>query len=99
MERCALQGFRAEQLAGMSKAGVLRATGNAMSTPVVAAVFKRCMQVLIARFSAGVPSVVPQRDEVRAERGGHRLGDHGRVGRSPVSGPRRVPGTDILIAK
>ena len=43
MERCALQGFQAEQLAGMSKAGVLRATGNAMSTPVVAAVLKRCM--------------------------------------------------------
>ena len=65
VERCALQGFRAEQLAGMSKAGVLRATGNAMSTPVVAAVFKRCMQVLTARFSAGVPSVAPQRDEER----------------------------------
>ena len=65
MERCALQGFRAEQLAGMSKAGVLRATGNAMSTPVVAAVFKRCMEVLTARFSAGVPSVIPQRDEER----------------------------------
>eukprot|EP00974_Lingulodinium_polyedra_P051194 4923263-Lingulodinium_polyedra.AAC.1 len=34
MERCASQGIRAERLAGMSKSGVLRATGNAMSTPV-----------------------------------------------------------------
>eukprot|EP00974_Lingulodinium_polyedra_P036163 3468045-Lingulodinium_polyedra.AAC.1 len=33
-ERCALQGIRAGQLVGMSKSGVLRATGNAMSTPV-----------------------------------------------------------------
>jgi len=58
MERCALQGFRAEQLAGMSKAGVLRATGNAMSAPVVAAVFKRCMEVLAARTSTGIPSPI-----------------------------------------
>ena len=65
MERCALQGFRAEQLAGMSKSGVLRATGNAMSTPVVAAVFKRCMEVLAARLGTDVPRVIPQRDEER----------------------------------
>ena len=63
MERCALQGFRAEQLAGMSKAGVLRATGNAMSTPVVAAAFKRCMEVLAARMSTGVPSTILPPDE------------------------------------
>ena len=68
MERCALQGFRAEQLAGMSKVGVLRATGNAMSTPVVAAAFKRCMEVLVARLSMGVPSAIPQRDEERKRR-------------------------------
>ena len=70
MERCALQGFRAEQLAGMSKAGVLRATGNAMSTPVVAAAFKRCMEVLAARMSMGVPSTIPPPDE---ERQRHRI--------------------------
>ena len=68
MERCALQGFRAEQLAGMSKAGVLRATGNAMSTPVLAAAFKRCMEVLAARMSMGVPSTIPPPDEERQRR-------------------------------
>ena len=68
MERCALQGFPAEQLAGMSKAGVLRATGNAMSTPVVAAVFKRCMEVLASRMSLGVPSTIPWPDEERERR-------------------------------
>ena len=68
MERCALQGFRAEQLAGMSKAGVLRATGNAMSTPVVAAAFKRCMEVLAARMSMGAPSTIPPPDEERQRR-------------------------------
>ena len=68
MERCALQGFRAEQLAGMSKAGVLRATGNAMSTPVVAASFKRCAEVLAARMSTGVPSTIPPPDENRKRR-------------------------------
>ena len=68
MERCALQGFRAEQLAGMSKVGVLRATGNAMSAPVVAAVFKRCMEVLAARTSMGVPSTIPPPDEERERR-------------------------------
>ena len=47
----------------MSKSGVLRATGNAMSTPVVAACFKRCMEVLAARLGADVPRVIPQRDE------------------------------------
>ena len=68
MERCALQGFRAEQLAGMSKAGVLRATGNAMSTPVVAAVFQRCMDVLVARMSMDIPSTIPPPDEERERR-------------------------------
>ena len=68
MERCALQGFRAEQLAGMSKAGVLRATGNAMSTPVLAAAFKRCMEVLAARMSMGVPSTILPSDEERKRR-------------------------------
>ena len=68
MERCALQGFPAEQLAGMSKAGVLRATGNAMSTPVVAAAFKRLMEVLVARLSIGVPSAIPLQDEGRKRR-------------------------------
>ncbi len=68
MERCALQGFRAEQLAGMSKSGVLRATGNAMSTPVVAAAFKRCMEVLAARLGTDVPRLIPQRDEERERR-------------------------------
>ena len=68
MERCALQGFRAEQLAGMSKAGVLRATGNAMSTPVVAAVFKRCMEVLVASFGTGAPRAIPPPDETRKRR-------------------------------
>ena len=68
MERCALQGFRADQLAGMSKAGVLRATGNAMSTPVVAAAFKRCMEVLAARMSIGVPSTIMLSDEKRKKR-------------------------------
>ena len=69
MERCALQGFRAEQLAGMSKAGVLRATGNAMSAPVVAAAFKRCMEVLAARMSMGAPpSTIPPPDEERQRR-------------------------------
>ena len=68
MERCALQGFRPETLAGMSKSGVLRATGNAMSTPVVAAAFKRCMEVLAARFGTDVPRVIPQRDEERKRR-------------------------------
>ena len=68
MERCALQGFRAEPLAGMSKSGVLRATGNAMSTPVVAAAFKRCMEVLAARMSVGVPSTIQPPDKKRARR-------------------------------
>lgn len=68
MERCALQGFRAEHLAGMSKSSVLRATGNAMSTPVVAAAFKRCMEVLAARLNMGVPSTIPQREEERERR-------------------------------
>ena len=49
MERCALQGFQAEQLAGMSKAGVLRAKGDACCARRVAAVLKRCMEVLVAR--------------------------------------------------
>ena len=65
MERCALQGFQPEQLAGMSKSGVLRATGNAMSTPVVAAAFKRCVEVLAARLGTNVPRVFPERDEER----------------------------------
>ena len=65
IERCALQGFRAEQLAGMSKTGVLRATGNAMSTPVVAAAFKRCMEVLAARLHSGVPRAIALPDEGR----------------------------------
>ena len=68
MERCALQGFRPEQLAGMSKSGVLRATGNAMSTPVVVAAFKRCVEVLAARLGTDVPRVIPQRDEERERR-------------------------------
>ena len=65
MERCALQGFQPEQLAGMSKSGVLRSTGNAMSTPVVAAAFKRCMEVLAAQLGTNVPHVFPERDEER----------------------------------
>ena len=65
MERCALQGFQPEQLAGMSKSGVLRATGNAMSTPVVAAAFKRCMEVLAAQLGTNIPRVFPERDEER----------------------------------
>ena len=68
MERCALQGFRAEQLAGMSKSGVLRATGNAMSTPVVATAFKRCVEVLAARLGTGVPRAIPPPDEGREGR-------------------------------
>ena len=68
MERCAVQGFRADQLVGLSKSGVLRATGNAMSTPVVAAAFKRCMEVLAARMSMGVPSTIPPPDEERQRR-------------------------------
>jgi hypothetical protein len=68
MERCALQGFRPEQLAGMSKSGVLRATGNAMSTPVVAAAFKRCMEVLAARMNVGVPRALSPPAEGREER-------------------------------
>ena len=52
----------------MSKAGVLRATGNAMSTPVVAAAFKRLMEVLVARLSIGVPSAIPLQDEERKRR-------------------------------
>eukprot|EP00974_Lingulodinium_polyedra_P008342 795973-Lingulodinium_polyedra.AAC.1 len=55
MERCALQGIRAEQWAGLSKSGVLRATGHAMSTPVVAAAFERCMEVLVARLGTDIP--------------------------------------------
>ena len=65
MERCALQGFRAEQLAGMSKSGVLRATGNAMSTAVVAAAFKRCMEVMAARFGPCFPHSIQQQDKER----------------------------------
>ena len=52
-ERCALQGFRAEQLAGMSKSGVLCATGNAMWLPVM---------------GAGVPRAIPPPNEGRAGR-------------------------------
>ena len=47
---------------------MLRATGNAMSTPVVAAAFKRCMVVLAARMSMGVPSTIPPPDEERERR-------------------------------
>ena len=89
MERCALQGFRAEQLAGMSKAGVLRATGNAMSTPVVAAAFKRCMEVLAARMSTGVPSTIPPPDQERERRriAIRLMQEHiALISKSPVSG-------------
>ena len=59
----ALQGFRPEQLVGMGKSGVLRATGSAMPTPVVAAAFKRCVEVLVARLGTDVPRIIPQRDK------------------------------------
>ena len=49
----------------MSKAGVLRATGNAMSTPVVAAAFKRCMEVLAACMSMGITRTILPPDEER----------------------------------
>ena len=39
-----------------------------MSTPVVAAAFKRCMEVLAARLNMGVPSTIPQREEERERR-------------------------------
>ena len=65
MERCAVQGFPAVQLVGMTMTGVLRATGNAMSTPAVASASKRCMEVLVASLCTDVPRVVPQRDEER----------------------------------
>ena len=68
MERCALQGFRAEHLAGMSKSGVLRATGNAMSTAVVAAAFKRCLEVMAARLGPGFPHPIQQQDKERGRR-------------------------------
>ena len=68
MERRALQGFRPEQFVGMSKPGVLRATGNAMSTPVVAAAFKRCVEVVVARVGTDVTRSIPQRDEERERR-------------------------------
>ena len=47
------------QLADLSKAAVLRTTGNAMSVPVVASVFQRCMEVLAARLGAAVPRDIP----------------------------------------
>jgi hypothetical protein len=43
-------------LAGMSKTGVLRATGNAMSVPVIAAVFNRCMEVLSVSLGTALRS-------------------------------------------
>eukprot|EP00974_Lingulodinium_polyedra_P015856 1539048-Lingulodinium_polyedra.AAC.1 len=49
----------------MGKTGVLRATGNAASTPVVASVFKRSTEVLVASLGAGAPRVIPQREEER----------------------------------
>ena len=52
----------------MSKSGVLRATRNAMSTPVVAAAFKRCVEVLVARLGTDAPRIIPQRDEERERR-------------------------------
>eukprot|EP00974_Lingulodinium_polyedra_P100557 9741632-Lingulodinium_polyedra.AAC.1 len=36
-----------------------------MSTPAVASVFKRCMEVLVASLGTDVPRVIPQRDEAR----------------------------------
>ena len=39
-----------------------------MSTPVVAAAFKRCMEVLAARMRTGIPSTIPPPDEKRKRR-------------------------------
>ena len=47
---------------------MLRATGKPMSTPAVAAAFKRCMEVLAARKSTGVPSTIPPPAEERERR-------------------------------
>jgi hypothetical protein len=65
-----LQGFRVEQLADLSKAAVVRTLGNAMSVPVVASVFKRCMEVLVARLgTAAVPhAIAPPLDKERETR-------------------------------
>jgi hypothetical protein len=52
----------------MSKPGALRATGNAMSTPAVAAAFKRCVEVLVARLGTDSPRAIPQREEERERR-------------------------------
>ena len=68
LERCALQGFRAEQLADLSKAAVVRTMGNAMSVPVVASVFKRCMEVLAARLGTAVPLAIPPPPDVERQR-------------------------------
>ena len=68
LERCELQGFRAEQLADLSKAAVVRTTGNAMSVPVVASVFKRCMEIIVARLGATVPRVIAPPDKDRERR-------------------------------
>ena len=70
-------------LAGMSKAGVLRATGDAMSTPVVATAFKRCMKVLAARMSMGVPSTIPAARRGAAEAPN---GNQAHAGAHPVAG-------------
>ena len=42
--------------------------GNAMSTPVVASVFKRISEVLAARMNTGIPSTTRPPDEERKRR-------------------------------
>jgi hypothetical protein len=65
-----LQGFRVEQLADLSKAAVVRTLGNAMSVPVVASVFKRCMEVLVARLGTAAVrhAIAPPPDKERETR-------------------------------
>ncbi len=46
VERCALQGFRPELANLLSKSGLLRATGNSLTVPVVVAVFGQCSKAL-----------------------------------------------------
>jgi hypothetical protein len=54
-------------LAGMSKTGVLRATGNAMSVPAIAAAFKRCMEVLSVSLGTALRSALELDSETQRQ--------------------------------
>ena len=57
VERCALQGFRPELANLLSKSGLVRATGNSFTVPVVVAVFGQCLKAFVHASSLSEASV------------------------------------------